>query len=318
MEEIKISCPKCKTEIRIPFNKNDIDKNGLFHFEATCTNCGLTMSGDADNESMNGKSEQVNSDVMSVQCPTCKNSFEQKLDSITPFFKTKCPHCGEAVISENPFVDGDEDDMAELIEDDNLNESEVSKATNPDLCEHTPSEMKQQVHILYRVFPSQGDIGYRYNCTKCGCWLICECKRDLYMKYLPHYLDKFKQAGETIIFLPNVCNTCRRNDENEKQRWNKFKKVVEYIAKNDKDFFEYCYGSPVSGYEKDMEIRSKATELDFSSETMEGGPFSITMTTLKGVKPTPEKLKKEAKEAQIRQEKARRLINDYLFRTKDI
>jgi hypothetical protein len=180
---------------------------------------------------------------------------------------------------------------------------------------------RQQVKSLYKHFPSQGEVGYRYKCPECGSWLICECKRDLYMKYLPHYFDKIRQNNVQIFFVPDLCAACRYNDEIEKKSWEKFRRFIEYISQNDKDFFDYCYGNPISGYEKDMEIRSQAFE---SPE----GTYFVGNTLMFGSDPSdfpPEEskpdiklLKDEAEKAKKRQQEARKKINDYLHRNKNI
>lgn len=188
-----------------------------------------------------------------------------------------------------------------------------------DSCKHQPSDMAYQVVGLYRFFPSQGDIGYRYQCTKCKIWLMCDCKKGFYTKYLPNYFEKFKNFREKIIFHPNVCKACRNKDEKEKERWNKFRLAIEYIYRKDREFFDYCYSGPISGYEKDMEERSKLAELQFSTENTEEGPLNISLTSLKGAKQSSsDRIKKGAGEAELRQRKARQLLNGYIFRTKDV
>lgn len=185
-----------------------------------------------------------------------------------------------------------------------------------DSCEHQSSDMVYQVVGLYSFFPSQGDIGYRYQCTKCKIWLMCNCKKEFYKKYLSNYFEKFKEFRENIIFYPNVCKACRNNDENERERWNKFKRAIEYIYQKDRAFFDYCYGRPISGYEKDMQKRSKLAEFQFSTETIEECPVGISVTSLKRAKQSSSvHIKKEAGEAELRQRKARQLLNDYIFRT---
>jgi hypothetical protein len=151
-----------------------------------------------------------------------------------------------------------------------------------DRCEHEIPNSREQVKFL--PFPVSGDIGYRFFCKKCNSWLVCECKKDVYMKYLPHYLMKFKEANQRILFAPNVCEACRNLFLDAKKRREQFIKTIEYIYNNDKEFFEYCYGDPC-GYAKDIQIRHE-----------KNGSM-------------------EAIEAEVRMEKAKRLIKDFLFKT---
>lgn len=207
----------------------------------------------------------------------------------------------------------------EFHEDGSVSIGSYEPTVDQDSCEHQPSDVVCQVVGLYRFFPSQGDIGYRYQCTKCKIWLVCDCKKEFYENYLPNYFEKFKEFNENIIFYPNVCRACRNNDENERERWNKFKRAIEYIYRKDTEFFDYCYGKPISGYEKDMQKRSKLAELQFSTETTEEGPLELSVTSLKRAKQSSSaRIKKEAGEAELRQRKARQLLNDYFFRTEDI
>jgi hypothetical protein len=180
---------------------------------------------------------------------------------------------------------------------------------------------RQQVTSLYKHFPSQGDIGYRYRCTDCGSWLICECRKDFYMKYLPHYFDKINQRNDRIFFIPTLCAICRYNNEAEKKSWERFKRFIEYIAQNDKGFFDYCYGHPVSGYEKDMDVRSTAHELPEEAGRIGNSlVFTLDPSDLppKEDDPNLERMKDEAEKAKKRQQEARKKINDYLYRNKSI
>lgn len=151
------------------------------------------------------------------------------------------------------------------------------------ICQHTLGEWPEQVKHLYRSFPSQGDIGYQFFCKKCQCYVMCACKKSFYLTFLPHYFEKFKETVPLIV-SPRVCRYCRFQDLKAHEHWIQNMKFIEYIFKNDKAFFDYCYGTPISGYEKDHEIRFK---------------------NIKGA----------AIVAEARQQKARKLINQYLFKT---
>jgi len=210
-----------------------------------------------------------------VECFNCKFKFKVPLDekNVNSYgdyrLEAECLNCGSKMRGRSHIA--------------------PSFLMEPGSCKHNPSGLKIQVVLLYRRFPSQGDVGYQHNCTKCGAWLICDCKKEFYMTYLPHYIDEFNQGDWNSIsipiieFYPNVCLACRNNDESVKREWEKFKKVIEHIYSNDKDLFDYCYGNHVSGYEKDMKIRHEAESKD------------------------------EALKAKIRQGKARQLLNNYLF-----
>lgn len=166
---------------------------------------------------------------------------------------------------------------------------EVKPVYKVSTCDHAPTEAVSQVHALGSVFPSQGGMGYLKNCTKCGCWLICECKRDWFMKFMPNYIEKLQESKDKVAFCPNVCEACLGIKErlNLFQKLDKTEKVIEYIYYNDDEFFDYCYGRPISGFEKDMNVRyGNASE-------------------------------KERAEAEIRQQKAKKLLNYYIFGTKD-
>jgi len=104
------------------------------------------------------------------------------------------------------------------------------------------------------------------------------------MKFMIGYINALHKTTEGLVFSSHICEVCLNNDLKERRRWEKIKKVIEYIYINDRQFYNYCYGAPISGYEQDMERRAKAVT---------------------------------SGNAEIRQQKARRLLNDYLFKTID-
>jgi hypothetical protein len=162
-------------------------------------------------------------------------------------------------------------------------------------CSHIPSQNPLQIHELYHAFPSQGGFGYQEVCTQCKVWLICSCQKEWLLKNMPNYIKKLSETENGLSFAPNVCDWCLNKDEKHRDNIEKINRVIEYIAKNDREFFNYCYGGPVSGYEKDM---NKRYEQGLNQEISDS-------------------LRVEIAEAKIRQEKARKLLNEYIYRTKD-
>lgn len=158
-------------------------------------------------------------------------------------------------------------------------------------CQHHISQSRSYIDHIVQIYPTQGDVGNQFKCTKCDSILICSCRKELYQRLYPQLEEHLRKIGISMQLKEKICLTCRQEADPsdnlfEYKKWDCFVESVSYMERNDPEFYKYCFGIQ-TGYMKDYK-----DQYEYSN-------------THRG------------KEAKVRVEKARSLLNKYFHRVYD-